>query len=83
MGPLEYIEDEYVAFSSARTSLRELLELVVGAAVFVLVAAGLAFYLLGETAALAVAAVLGAIFAVTILSQTYWALTGREDYEGD
>lgn len=81
MGPLDALEDEYVRFSGARTTLRELLELIVGSVVFVLVAAGLTWYLLGESAAFVVAAILGGIFAVTILSQTYWAVRGREDYD--
>ena len=81
MGIIERIEDEYLDVSSSRATLRELLELLVGAILFVLVASGLAYYLVGETAARYVAAVLAVIFAVMLVSQAYWAVTGREDYE--
>lgn len=81
MGLLDRLEDEYVDVSSRRATGRELLELLVGAIGFVLVAGGLAYYLLGETAALVVVASLAAIFAVTIVSQAYWAQTGRADYD--
>ncbi|NUB92702.1 hypothetical protein HTZ84_03505 [Haloterrigena sp. SYSU A558-1] len=81
MGIIERIEDEYLDVSTSRATLRELLELLVGAILFVLVASGLASYLVGETAARYVAAVLAAIFAVMLVSQAYWAMTGREDYD--
>lgn len=81
MGVIERFEDEYLDVSSGRATVRELLELLVGSILFVVVASGLAFYLLGETVALAVAGLLAAIFAVTLVSQAYWALTGRDDYE--
>ena len=81
MGPIERLEDEFVDVSSRRATLRELLELVAGSILFVLVASGVAYYLLGRTVALAVASVLAAIFAVTLASQAYWSVAGREDYE--
>ncbi|QRV14540.1 hypothetical protein JMJ58_16610 [Haloterrigena salifodinae] len=81
MGIIERIEDEYLDVSSSRATLRELLELLVGAILFVLVASGLAYYLVGETAARYVAAILAAIFGIMLVSQAYWAVTGREDYE--
>ncbi|ELY49294.1 hypothetical protein [Natronolimnohabitans innermongolicus] len=80
MGLIERFEDEYVDVSSTRTTLRELLELFVGAVVFVLLASGLTYYVAGETAALVVVAVLSSIFAITLVSQAYWAVTGRDDY---
>lgn len=80
MGLLDLLEDEYVAVSSERASLRELLELAAGALLFVLVAGGLAWHLLGRTAGIGVAVVLAVVFAVTLVSQAYWAVTGREDY---
>ena len=80
MGIIERFEDEYLDVSSSRATIRELLELFVGAVVFVVVASALAYYLLGRTVAFAVAAILTAIFAVTLVSQAYWAVTGREDY---
>lgn len=83
MSPLELLEDEYVAVSSERASLRELLELAVGAVCFVLVAGGLAWHLLGRTAGIVVAAVLTVVFTVTVVSQAYWAVAGREDYRDD
>ncbi|MFP8954285.1 hypothetical protein ACLI4Z_15150 [Natrialbaceae archaeon A-arb3/5] len=81
MGIIDRLETEFVDVSSSRATVRELLELVVGSILFVLVASGLTYYLLGRTVALAVATILVVIFAVTILSQTYWALAGRDDYE--
>lgn len=81
MGIIERFEDEYLDVSSSRATVRELLELVAGSILFVLVASGLAYYLLGRTVALTVAGLLTVIFAVTLVSQAYWALTGREDYE--
>ncbi|WP_440764311.1 hypothetical protein [Natronorubrum sp. DTA7] len=80
MGIIERIEDEYLDVSSSRATIRELLELFVGSIVFVLGASALAYYLLGGTVALAVAGLLTVIFAVTLVSQAYWALTGRDDY---
>lgn len=81
MGIIERFEDEYLDVSSSRATVRELLELTAGSILFVLVASGLAYYLLGRTVALTVAGLLTVIFAVTLVSQAYWALTGREDYE--
>ncbi|MCU4975571.1 hypothetical protein OB955_23070 [Halobacteria archaeon AArc-m2/3/4] len=83
MGIIDRFEDEYVDVSSSRATLRELLELAVGAVIFVVVAAGLTNYLLGRTEAYAVAAILTVIFAVTLLSQAYWAVTGRSDYDDE
>ncbi|SFC37207.1 hypothetical protein SAMN05444422_107247 [Halobiforma haloterrestris] len=81
MGVLDRLEDEFVDLSTSRATVRELFELAFGSVLFVLFAGGLAYYLLGRTAALAVVAVLAVVFAVTIVSQAYWALTGRTDYE--
>lgn len=81
MGIIDRFEDEYVDVSSGRASLRDLLELVVGSILFVVGASGFTFYLLGRTAALALAGVLVVVFAVTIVSQAYWAMTGRADYD--
>ena len=81
MGIIDRFEDEYLEVSTGRATLRELLELVVGAVLFVLVASALAYHLAGETAALGVAVVLAVVFAITVVSQAYWAVAGREDYE--
>lgn len=81
MGPIERFEEEYLDVSSGRATVRELLELFAGAVLFVLVASGLTWYLLGATIALYVAAGLSVVFAITIVSQTYWAITGRNDYD--
>jgi hypothetical protein len=80
MGPIERFEEEYLDVSSSRATIRELLELFVGAVLFVLAAGALTWYLLGATIALYVAAGLAIVFAITIVSQTYWAITGRNDY---
>ena len=80
MGIIERFEDEYLDVSSSRATVRELLELFAGAVVFVVIASALAYSLLGGTVALAVAGVLTVIFAVTLVSQVYWAVTGRDDY---
>ena len=80
MGILDRLEDEYVAVSSRRATIRDLLELVVGSAAFVALAWILVRYLLGSRAASIVAAVLVVVFAITIVSQAYWGLTGRSDY---
>lgn len=80
MGIIDHFEDEFIDVSSRRATVRELLELLVGSIVFVLVAGALAYYLLGGTVALAVAGLLTAIFAVTLVSQAYWAVSGRDDY---
>ncbi|WP_440771723.1 hypothetical protein [Natronorubrum sp. DTA28] len=80
MGIIERFEDEYLDVSSSRATVRELLELFAGAVVFVGIASALAYYLLGGTVALAVAGVLTVIFAITLVSQAYWAVTGRDDY---
>ncbi|WP_255167756.1 hypothetical protein [Natrononativus amylolyticus] len=81
MGIIDRFEDEYVDVSSSRASIRELLELFAGSVVFVLVAGGLTWYLLGSTVAFGVVAVLAVIFSITLVSQAYWALVGREDYD--
>ncbi|MDG5821380.1 hypothetical protein [Natronococcus sp. A-GB7] len=81
MGPIERFEEEYLDVSSSRATVRELLELFVGAVLFVLAAGALTWYLLGATIALYVAAGLAIVFAITIVSQTYWAITGRNDYD--
>ena len=81
MGIIDRLEDEFVDVSTSRATVRELLELTVGAILFVLVASGLAYYLLSATIARYVAAALAVVFAITIVSQAYWAVTGREDYE--
>ncbi|MEY7848061.1 hypothetical protein AB7C87_02510 [Natrarchaeobius sp. A-rgal3] len=83
MGVLDRLEEEYLDISSHRRTIRELLELVVGSVLFVLVAGGLAYYLLGRTTAIGVAAILAIIFTITIVSQAYWAITGRDDYTND
>ena len=80
MGIIERFENEYLDVSNSRATVRELLELFAGAVVFAVVASALAYYLLGRTIALAVGAILAAIFAVTLVSQAYWAVTGRDDY---
>ncbi|MFU8870136.1 hypothetical protein, partial [Natronococcus sp.] len=71
----------YLDVSSSRATVRELLELFFGAILFVLVASGLTWYLLGATIATYVAAALSIVFTITIVSQTYWAITGRNDYD--
>ncbi|APW98569.1 hypothetical protein CHINAEXTREME_12635 [Halobiforma lacisalsi AJ5] len=81
MGVLDRLEDEFVDVSMSRATVRELFELAFGSVLFVLLAGGLAYYLLGRTVALAVVAVLAVVFTITVASQAYWALTGRADYE--
>ncbi|MCW8172846.1 hypothetical protein [Natrialba swarupiae] len=81
MGVLDRLEEEFLEISSHRRTLRELLELVVGSVLFVLVASGLAYYLLGRVTAIGVAAILAIIFTITIVSQAYWAMSGRKDYD--
>jgi ABC-type uncharacterized transport system permease subunit len=81
MGPIERFEEEYLDVSSGRATLRELLELFFGAILFVIAASGLTWYLLDATIATYVAAGLAIVFAITIVSQAYWAVTGREDYD--
>ncbi|QCS41993.1 hypothetical protein [Natrinema versiforme] len=81
MGIIDRFEDEYVDVSSTRASLRELLELLVGAVLFVVGASALTYYLLGQRIALWVAGILVVVFAITLLSQAYWAMAGRDDYE--
>ena len=80
MGLLDLLEDEFLEVSSRRATLRELVELLAGSVLFVAIAAGLSWYLLSRTVALAVAGVLALIFAITIGSQAYWAWVGRDDY---
>ncbi|WP_114576607.1 hypothetical protein [Saliphagus sp. LR7] len=80
MGVIDRIEEEYVDVSTSRRSLREVLELVAGAVVLVVVGGALAGYLLGRGAGIAVGGLLAAILAVTVVSQAYWAATGRADY---
>lgn len=62
--------------STSRRSGRQPLELVA----VVAVGAALAGCLLGGTTALVAGGVLAEIFAVTIVSQGSWAVTGRTDY---
>ncbi|PGF17095.1 hypothetical protein CP556_13860 [Natrinema sp. CBA1119] len=81
MGIIDRFEEEYLDVSSSRASVRELLELLVGAVLFVVGASALAYYLLGRQLAIWVAGGLVVIFAITLVSQAYWAVTGREDYE--
>lgn len=81
MGIIDRFEEEYLAVSSERASVRELLELFVGAVLFVLGASALTYYLLGTRVALAVATILVVVFGITLVSQAYWAVSGREDYE--
>jgi hypothetical protein len=81
MGPIERIEDEYLDVSTSRATLRELVELIGGSIVFVLAASGLTWYLLGPTIATYAATGLTIVFTVTIVSQAYWAVTGRADYD--
>lgn len=81
MGIIDRFEEEYLDVSSGRASARELLELVVGAVLFVAGASTLTYYLLGAQVARWVAVVLVVVFAVTLVSQAYWAVTGREDYD--
>ncbi len=80
MGPIERLEEEFLDVSSSRPDIRELLELVAGSILFLGVAYGLTAVLLGRTEALVVAGILGVIFAITIVSQAYWAVVGRDDY---
>ncbi|AEH37365.1 hypothetical protein [Halopiger xanaduensis] len=81
MGIIDRFEEEYVDVSSGRASLRDLLELVVGSILFVVGASAFTYYLLGRTTALAVAVALVVVFAITIVSQAYWGVTGRADYD--
>lgn len=81
MGIIDRFEEEYLAVSSERASVRELLELFVGAVLFVLGASALTYYLLGPRPARWVGAALVVVFAITLVSQAYWAVVGREDYE--
>ncbi|WP_049925830.1 hypothetical protein [Halopiger goleimassiliensis] len=80
MGIIERLADEYVDVSTSRATVRELLELLVGSILFVLVASGLTAVALGRTAALVVGGGLAVAFAITLVSQAYWAVTGRSDY---
>lgn len=80
MGIIDRFEDEFVDVSTSRATIRELLELFVGAGIFVVAASALAYFLLSETAALWVAGILAVIFTITLVSQAYWAVTGRDDY---
>ncbi|TYL39324.1 hypothetical protein CV102_08600 [Natronococcus pandeyae] len=80
MGPIDRFEEAYLEVSSSRATVRELFELFVGSIVFVLAASALTFYLLGSTAAIYVAGGLAVIFTITIVSQAYWGVTGRDDY---
>lgn len=82
MSLLDLLEDEFVDVSSRRATLCELVELLAGSILFVAIAAGLTWWLLGRTVALVVVGILSVIFAATILSQAYWAIRGRRDYRG-
>ncbi|TMT87093.1 hypothetical protein E2L06_11080 [Haloterrigena sp. H1] len=81
MGIIDRFEAEYLDVSSSRTTVRELLELFVGAVLFVVGASALAYYLLGQRVAVWLAVVLTVVFTLTLVSQAYWAVTGREDYD--
>lgn len=81
MGIIDRFEEEYVDVSSSRASIRELLELLVGAVLFVVGASALTYYLLDQRAALWVAGILAVVFAITLVSQAYWAVAGRDGYE--
>ncbi|WP_254531044.1 hypothetical protein [Natrinema gelatinilyticum] len=80
MGLIDRFESEYLDVSSGRATVRELLELLVGAVLFVVVASALSYYLLSRQVALWVAGILVVVFTVMLVSQAYWAVTGREDY---
>ena len=81
MGIIDRFEEEYLDVSSSRATIRELLELFVGAVLFVGGASALAYYLLGQRVAMWLAVALTIVFTITIVSQAYWAMTGREDYD--
>ncbi|SEV81517.1 hypothetical protein [Natrinema salifodinae] len=81
MGIIDRFEEEYLEVSGRRATLRELLELLAGAILFVVGASALAYYLLGPEIARWVAGALVVVFAITLVSQAYWAVAGREDYE--
>ena len=81
MGIIDRFEEEYLNVSSSRATVRELLELFVGAVLFVVGASALAYYLLGQRVAVWLAVALTVIFTVTLISQAYWAIAGREDYD--
>jgi small-conductance mechanosensitive channel len=81
MGIIDRFEEEYLDVSSSRATVRELLELFVGAVLFVVGASALAYYLLGQRIAVWLAAALTVVFTIMLVSQAYWAVTGREDYE--
>lgn len=80
MSLLDRLEDEFVDVSTRRSTLRELIELLVGSAVFVVVAGAATWWVLGRSAAVVVVALLSTVFVVTIVSQAYWAIRGRTDY---
>ncbi|WP_254864850.1 hypothetical protein [Halovivax gelatinilyticus] len=80
MSLLDRLEDEFVDVSTSRATLRELAELLAGSVLFVVLAGGATWWLLGRTAALIVVAVLSVVFFVTLVSQAYWAIRGRDDY---
>jgi|GEM_PF-587617 len=81
MGIIDRFEEEYLDVSSSRATVRELLELFVGAVLFVGGASALAYYLFGQRVAVWLAAELTVVFTIMLVSQAYWAVTGREDYE--
>ena len=81
MGIIDRFEEEYLDVSSSRATIRELLELFVGAVLFVVGASALAYYLLGQRVAMWLAVALTIVFTITIVSQAYWAMTGREEYD--
>lgn len=80
MGIIDRFEEESLDVSSSRATIRELLELFVGAVLFVVGASALAYYLLGQRVAVWLAVALTVIFTIMLISQAYWAVTGREDY---
>ncbi|SEP67788.1 hypothetical protein [Natrinema salaciae] len=81
MGLIDRFEEAYLDVSTSRATVRELLELVVGAVLFVVGASALTSHLLGWRIARWVAVALVAVFAIMLVSQAYWAVTGREDYD--
>ena len=81
MGIIDRFEEEYLDASSSRATVLELLELVVGAVLFVGGASALTYSLLGQRAAVWLAVVLTVVFTIALVSQAYWAVTGREEYD--
>lgn len=80
MSLLDRLEDEFVDVSTRRATLRELIELLLGSVVLVATVGALTWRVLGRSTGLVVVGLLSIVFAVTIASQAYWSLRGREDY---